>query len=64
MLLLSNSWTRPAGLDFGEPLVPYVWCSRVFGAAFLPGPASLALFFLLWAVPGGGSSGFRSLEIA
>ena len=52
---------------------------RVFGAAFLPGPATLELFFLLWAVPGrgnanskvrpsprlgGGSFGFRSLEIA
>ena len=45
-------WTLLFG--FGEPLVPAFGSFRVFGSAFLPGPAALEGFLLLWVLPGRG----------
>ena len=45
-------WTLLFG--FGEPLVPAFGSFRVFGSAFLPGPAALEGFLLRWALPGRG----------
>ena len=45
-------WTLLFG--FGEPLVPAFGSFRVFGSAFLPGPAALEGVLLRWALPGRG----------